>query len=41
MNNRYYGVVMVKIRNGRIGNWREYQYQSAPSCPEFVDENAF
>jgi uncharacterized protein (TIGR02246 family) len=40
-NNRYHGVVMVKIRNGRIGNWREYQYQSTLSWREFVNENGF
>jgi SnoaL-like protein len=41
MNNRYHGVVMVKVTNGRISNWREYQYQSTLSWAEFVNENAF
>jgi hypothetical protein len=41
MNNQYHGVVMVKVRNGRIANWREYQYQSALPWDDFVNENAF
>ena len=41
MNRQYHGVVMVKVRNGRIHNWREYQYQSALPWDEFVNENAF
>jgi hypothetical protein len=41
LNNRYHGVVMVKVRNGQICNWREYQYQSTLAWAEFVNENAF
>jgi hypothetical protein len=41
MNNRYHGVVMVKVRNRRISHWREYQYQSTLPWSEFVNENAF
>jgi hypothetical protein len=41
MNNQYHGVVMVKVRHGRIANWREYQYQSALPWSAFVDENTF
>jgi hypothetical protein len=41
MNNRYHGVVMVKVTGGLISNWREYQYQSTLSWTEFMDENAF
>jgi hypothetical protein len=41
MNNRYHGVVMVHIRDGRIANWREYQYQSTLSFEEFAGENRF
>jgi hypothetical protein len=41
MNNRYHGIVMVKVREGRISNWRECQYQSTLPWDEFVNENAF
>jgi ketosteroid isomerase-like protein len=41
LNNRYHGVVMVKVRTGRISHWREYQYQSPLPWAEFVNENAF
>lgn len=41
LNNRYHGVVMVKITNGRISNWREYQCQSTLPWAEFVNENTF
>lgn len=41
MNNRYHGVVMVRIRDGRIANWREYQYQSTLSFEEFAGDNRF
>ena len=41
MNKRYHGVVMVRIRDGRIANWREYQYQSTLSFEEFAGENRF
>jgi hypothetical protein len=32
---------MVKVRDGRISNWREYQYRSTLPWAEFVNENAF
>lgn len=41
MNRRYHGVVIVRIRDGRIANWREYQYQSTLSFEEFAGENLF
>lgn len=41
MNNRYHGVVMVRIRHGKIANWREYQYQSPLSFEEFAGDNLF
>jgi hypothetical protein len=41
MNNRYHGIVIVKIRNGRISNWREYQYKSDLEWKEFVNKNDF
>jgi ketosteroid isomerase-like protein len=41
MNNRYHGIVVVRVRDGRIANWREYQYQSPLEWEQFVDENRF
>ena len=28
MNLRYHGIVTVQIQEGKIANWREYEYQS-------------
>ena len=36
-----HGVVVVKIRDGRIANWREYWYESELSWHEFVQRNPF
>jgi ketosteroid isomerase-like protein len=41
MNNRYHGIVVVKIKNGKISNWREYQYKSDLEWREFVKKNDF
>jgi SnoaL-like protein len=41
MNNRYHGIVVVKIRDGKISNWREYQYKSGLEWTEFVNKNDF
>ena len=41
MNNRYHGIVIVKIRSGKISNWREYQYKSDLEWREFAGENDF
>lgn len=41
MNNRYHGTVVVKIRGGKISNWREYQYKSDLEWKEFVKKNDF
>jgi hypothetical protein len=41
MNNRYHGIVVVKIRGGKISNWREYQYKSDQKWREFVEKNDF
>jgi hypothetical protein len=41
MNNRYHGIVVVKIRGGKISNWREYQYKSDLEWGEFVKKNDF
>jgi ketosteroid isomerase-like protein len=41
MNSRYHGIVVVKIRDGKISNWREYQYKSDLEWREFVRKNDF
>lgn len=41
MNNRYHGIVIVKIRDMKISNWREYQYQSELEWEEFIRLNKF
>jgi hypothetical protein len=41
MNEQYHGVVIVKLRDGLIANWREYQYRSTLPWNEFVNENSF
>jgi hypothetical protein len=41
MNNRYHGIVVVRIRDGKIGNWREYQYRSPFSWREFTARDPF
>jgi hypothetical protein len=41
MNRRYHGIVVVKIRGGRIANWREYQYESKLDWKDFVAKSPF
>ncbi|HEU5247503.1 MAG TPA: nuclear transport factor 2 family protein [Candidatus Udaeobacter sp.] len=41
MNNRYHGIVIVKIQSGKISNWREYQYKSDLEWREFAGKNDF
>jgi ketosteroid isomerase-like protein len=41
MNRRYHGVVVVRLRGGKIANWREYQYESPLEWKEFVRKNEF
>jgi hypothetical protein len=41
MNNRYHGIVVVKISGGKISNWREYQYKSDLEWKEFIKKNDF
>ena len=41
MNARYHGVVVVRVRDGKIANWREYQYGSKLDWKEFVRKNDF
>jgi ketosteroid isomerase-like protein len=41
MNHRYHGIVIVKIRSGKISNWREYQYKSDLEWRDFAGKNDF
>jgi hypothetical protein len=41
MNNQYHGIVVVKIKNGKIVSWREYQYQSQTDWKTFAGEGGF
>jgi hypothetical protein len=41
LNRQYHGVVVVKIVDGLIARWREYQYPSAQPYEEFARESAF
>jgi hypothetical protein len=41
MKDRHHGIVIVKLKDGLIASWREYQYQSSLSWSEFVGESAF
>ena len=41
MNRRYHGVVVVKIRGGKISHWREYQYESKLDWKDFVAKSPF
>ena len=41
LNNRYHGVVVVKLESGLIKHWREYQYRSELHWEEFTAHNPF
>ncbi|RPH69630.1 MAG: hypothetical protein EHM78_14580 [Myxococcaceae bacterium] len=41
LNRQYHGVVMVKLRDGRIARWREYQTESSLSFEEFSAATRF
>lgn len=41
MDQRYHGMVIVRLKDGLIATWREYQYPSSLSWGEFVGESAF
>ena len=41
LNRQYHGVVMVKLRDGRIARWREYQTESSLSFEEFSSATRF
>lgn len=36
-----HGIVVVRMRDGKIGNWREYWYESDLPWEEFVAQNPF
>jgi hypothetical protein len=38
---RSHGVVMVRIKNGKIQNWREYYYETPLTWHEFIKHNPF
>lgn len=38
---KVHGVAVVRIRDGRISNWREYYYESSLSWDEFTRKNPF
>ena len=40
-NNRYHGIVAVKIESGLIKHWREYQYRNELDWEEFTSHNQF
>ena len=41
LNNRYHGIVVVKLQSGLIKHWREYQYRSELNWEEFIAHNPF
>ena len=41
LNNRYHGIVVVKLESGLIKHWREYQYRSELNWEEFTAHNPF
>lgn len=41
MHGKYHGIVTVKLQNGFIKFWREYQYKSELSWDEFMSLNPF
>ena len=41
MNRKYHGIAVVKIENGLIARWREYQYQSDLGWEAFTGHNPF
>lgn len=38
---KVHGVAVVKIKNGRISNWREYWYESKLDWQKFTENNPF
>lgn len=39
--NQYHGIVIVRVVDGLIANWREYQVRSDLPWDSFMDDNAF
>lgn len=39
--NRYHGIVIIKVREGKVSNWREYQYKSPVEWEAFIGRNKF
>jgi hypothetical protein len=39
MNKQYHGIVVVKIKRGKIASWREYQYESPLDWKVFSGED--
>lgn len=39
--NRYHGLVIVQVEDGRIARWREYQYPSDLDWDAFVGDSRF
>jgi uncharacterized protein (TIGR02246 family) len=40
-NRRYHGIVVVRLKDGKIRRWREYQQTSTLSWEEFAGASAF
>ena len=40
-DSKVHGVAMVKIKNGKISNWREYWYESELDWDAFTENNKF
>jgi ketosteroid isomerase-like protein len=38
---RYHGLVIVKVENGKIARWREYQYESDLDWEAFAGDSGF
>lgn len=41
MHNKNHGMVIVKVENGKIKNWREYQWTGNMDFDSFVGGNRF
>jgi ketosteroid isomerase-like protein len=41
MHGRYHGIVVVKVENGLVSHWREYQYQTTLDWEAFTHHNSF
>ena len=41
MHGKYHGIVIVKLENGLVKSWREYQYKTVLAWDEFAALNYF